>query len=235
MKTLRRVKLLAVSVFIILGMSSCLKKSDPDFALGMRYAYILQKGSGSMVEYYPAIQLTSNMVMKSASCKFENKKFYFEQVDGMGGYLMELTSSMNIGVDTIENWTCTINATSATEQPEGATLQFTFAEVKTLGNFKVKELKYTASDNKITAKWNKVTNATDYYLVIKQKPSKMWTPVAKFSPSGDGDDLTGTINLTSTEKGTIYYLAIAAINKSVWNVEGACSIVGGEDGGLIGN
>ena len=62
MRTLGKLKLIAVSAALVLGMSSCLK-NDKKFAIYASPAYILQEGN----RYQLQIQVQGNEQIKSAS------------------------------------------------------------------------------------------------------------------------------------------------------------------------
>ena len=56
MKTFGKLKLLALSVLLVLGMSSCLK-TDDSLNLYLQYPYILQNSYG---EYVPQMRITGS-------------------------------------------------------------------------------------------------------------------------------------------------------------------------------
>lgn len=228
MKTLGKLKLLTVSAFIVLGMSSCLKVSDPDFGVGLNIAYIQQRGTGEQATFMPMIQIQGNKPIKSATAKFEDLTYYFEPVENTGNYFMELTSFVNSPVDTVKNWSCSISATSVDETPESYSSQFTFATVETLGDFEVTAFQFTGFDGKITCKFNQVVNATNYYAMLMLEGSNMWIPVADISTSGTEAELTGICSLNLT-KDTQYNIAIAAANKTFLKITNPVTITGGKD------
>lgn len=231
MKTLGKMKFVMLSALILLGMSSCLKQNDPEFGLGVSLAYVLQDGYGENATFQPAIYLQGNEPIKSASCKFEDKTYSFQTISNSNGYAMEINSLFSTPADTVEKWTCTISATSANEGQSTAEVRITFPDTeKPLSLFMLSEFKYTASDNKITAKWNKVDNATSYYLVSRAKSSSMWLAYGKLTTTGT-DEITGTVSIEFV-KGETFEIAIAAVNKTFWSVSKSINITGGTDTGL---
>lgn len=231
MKTLGKLKFVMLSALILLGTSSCLKQSDPEFGLGVSLAYILQNGYGENTSFQPAVYLQGNEPIKSANCKFEDKTYSFQTISSSNGYAMEINSLFSTPVDTVEKWTCTISATSANEDQATAEVRITFPDTeKPLSQFTLSEFKYTASDNKITAKWDKVDNATSYYLVSRAKSSSMWLAYGKLTTTGT-DEVTGTISIDFV-KGETFEIAIAAANRTFWLVSKSTSITGGTDTGF---
>ena len=82
MRTLGKLKLIAVSAALVLGMSSCLK-NDKKFAIYASPAYILQEGNS----YQLQIQVQGNEQIKSASASLNGKNYSFSAVEGSQNFL----------------------------------------------------------------------------------------------------------------------------------------------------
>ena len=201
MKTFHQLKQMAAVLLLAAGMTSCLKTSEPDFAIAPAVAYILQEGTGDNARFTPCVYLLGNKPIAhsimSPRCEFEEKNYYFEEVSGSAGYYLEMTSPMNSPVDTVKAWTFTIKAESKveseTEKPEYAVLSTMFASAKSLGAFTADELEY--KDDKVTATWDKVENAEVYVLMYRRGTSNMWLeyPHGRFYPSEKEGRLPGTL------------------------------------------
>lgn len=234
MRVLSKLKLFVAAAVVAVGMSSCLKGSDPTFQIFPSVAYIQQSGSGESVNFQPAMQLQGNMPIKAGMmtpvCKFMNQNYYFETVEGYSNYLLEMTSSMNMPVagDTIDNWAFSVEATSDSEQPAQASIQLSFPEKKPLGKFNVESMEYSADKGTITGVWNKVENAADYLLVFKKSPSNMWLASDEFTVIENDGKLTATVSI-NLEKGTPIKIGVAASNGTFWQILGTQSITGGTD------
>ena len=85
MRTLGKLKLIAVSAALVLGMSSCLK-NDKKFAIYASPAYILQEGNS----YQLQIQVQGNEQIKSASASLNGKNYSFSAVEGSQNFLMQI-------------------------------------------------------------------------------------------------------------------------------------------------
>lgn len=216
---------MAAVLLLAAGMTSCLKTSDPDFAIAPAVAYILQEGTGDNARFTPYVYLMGNKPiacsMMSPRCKFEEKDYYFEEVSGSEGYYLEMTSFMNAPVDTVKTWSFSIEAKSKVEsegeQPEYAVSTFTVKSAESLGEFTADELEY--KDNKVTATWDKVKNAEVYVLMYRRGTSNMWLeyPNGRFYPSEKEGRLTGSVSVQLL-KDERFQIAIAAVNKSLLTV-----------------
>lgn len=233
MKFLGKLKLFAIGVLLTTGMTSCLKSSDPDFAIVPYVAYIEQDGFGSTADFKPMIQLYGNqpieVTMGSPVCRFEGKNFYFEAVAGMNNSLLELTSVMNSSIDTVKSWTCSITATSKTEEPETASTSFSFAPKSSLGEFEVESLAYNGADNKVTGVWNKVVNAEKYFLVYRESSSRMWLPIDEFTVVENNGKMTANATVIGLIKDAKVEIAVAASNGTFWAFDGERLIAVGTD------
>ena len=233
MKTFGKLKLMVIGILLMAGMSSCLKSSDPSFGIAPYLAYIVQEGHGETAEFTPAMQLYGNKPIDvsttSPVCKFENRNYYFEPVAESNNALFELTSAMNTSVDTVKAWTCSITAISKTEEPESASISFSFTPKKVLGEFNVASLTYNGADNKVTGEWMKVDNASEYILVYRKGSRRMWLPVATFVVAEKDGKITANATLNGITKDSTMEIAVAASNGTFWSIEGRKPIIGGTD------
>lgn len=233
MKTFGKLKLLAIGVLLMAGMSSCLKSSDPGFGIAPYLAYIEQDGHGKSARFMPAMQLFGNqpidVSLASPVCKFENNNYMFQAVAGSNNTLLELTSSMNPPVDTVKSWICSITAVSKTEEPEQASTSFSFRAKKALGEFDVESLAYSGTDSKVTGEWKKVENAEEYILVYRESSNRMWLPAAEFIVVEKDGKITANATLSGATKGATMDIAVAASNGTFWSIDGKKSITVGTD------
>lgn len=233
MKTFGKLKLFVTGILLMASMSSCLKNSEPDFGIAPYLAYIKQDGHGGSARFMPVMQLFGNQSIEvsfnSPVCKFENKNYVFEAVAGTNNTLLELTSSLNSPVDTVKQWTCSITAISKTEEPESASVSFSFTPKKTLGEFDVESLAYSGSDNKVTGEWKKVENAEEYILVYREASNRMWLPAAKFKIVEKDGKITANAVFVGIAQGAKMQMAVAASNGTFWSIDGYKEIVGGTD------
>lgn len=229
MKTLEKLKIGVVALCMMAGMTSCFKNSDPGFAISPLSAYLVQEGTGANVRFKPAIYLAGNQPIDSATCKFEGKTYYFTPIKETRNYNMELSSWMALPVDTVRNGLCSIVAISATEEPENASIQLNFGDVKVLGEFRPENMKYDGTTNVITAEWADVENAKEYVLMYRTDDVEMWLPFEKFKVSKKDEKNMGTIEFTIQEKQEVY-VAIGATNDgSVFVISGKAKLIGGQD------
>ena len=153
MRTLGKLKLIAVSAALVLGMSSCLK-NDKKFAIYASPAYILQEGN----RYQLQIQVQGNEQIKSASASLNGKNYSFSAVEGSQNFLMQINAYSAPTLDTIKEGLCTVTAFNAEGNSAVSQLQF-YGTDKKIGNVTLTKFSYSGADGKVTAEWNKVENA----------------------------------------------------------------------------
>ena len=231
MKKLGKLKLFIAASFLLFGMSSCLKSSDPHFSIIVNYAYILQEGYGDHSSFLPIAQIQSNQPIDevygtSPVCTFEGKKFIMEPVKGYENFVFQ-TSPNNMGTDTVTSWACEIKAVSRSEKPETAQQFFNYREKKELGKFEIlTPLTYNGKTGEITCKWKAAKNAENYTLVMLKTPSVIWSALNNFTVDKkgatveEGDELTGKVTLPTMEDGAKLMIGIAAHNGTFWNIQG---------------
>lgn len=217
MRTLGKFKLLAVSALIVLGMSSCLKNSDPDFAIGANPCFILQEGAN---DFRPVMRVYAYESIQSASVKYtpspdtlEKKSYYLSAADQAKTQWWLSAGYGSSSSREIPNGTFTVTASNLENQP--ASLSIPVSIDKKLGELNFKKLTYTANDG-ITAEFDKVENATDYVLMFKFEEQKDWlftsisvgTENTSVTASLTPAKLTGLFG--NLEKGTIMTVAIGA-------------------------
>ena len=229
MKTLGKLKLLTVSAFIVLGMSSCLK-TENKFAIGAFNAYILQEGVGESARFKPEIQIQGNEPIKSAYATYKGDKYLFSALSGTNNYYMEFDPYMGAKyVDSIPIGTYAITATNADSKV--AVTQVTFAGSKRLGNLDVTEFKYTGSTNLFSVKFNKVENASNYYIVYKASNSNAWQSLGRLSTvSGENELLSANLTVNLGEQ--TFKVAVGVICESLLKVGPTLTVTGGKDASL---
>lgn len=206
MKTLGKLKLLTVSALLVLGMSSCLKSSDPEFQFGASPAYILQTGTGDNAKFQPVMRIYAYEAFASTSVKFTpaNDKIQagpFIFIDGNNAGEKWLSTSYS---DSIPNGTYTVTASN--QEGKTATLSAIASLNKKLGEIK-STISYTAA-NGVKAEWEKVENATNYYLMYSTSDMKGWS-YWNFS-EGYGENLTSGTFKANIESGTKLQIAVGA-------------------------
>lgn len=210
MKTLGKMKLLAVSALLVLGMSSCLKNSDPDFQFGISPAYVLQTGTGDAAQFRPVMRLYAMEAFASASIKFTpaNDKIEagpFTFVAGANSAEKWLGGSYGTSAsDSIPNGTFTITATNAEGKPASASVLVSLS--KKLGELTSK-INYTAAKG-VEASWEKVDNATTYALLYRTEDMKDWA-LLNWAEGATSTSTSGTYN-GNVEKGTRMVIAVGA-------------------------
>lgn len=229
MRLLSNLKLAALSLLFVGGMSSCMDSEDK-FSVYPNMAYVLQSGIGENARFTPAIQLYGNEPIAQAKATFDGNSWSFKKMDETG-YFMEIASSyMTSSLDTIPNGYFAITATNA--ENEVATTQVGFSGDKKLGEVNLTEFTYTASNGNVTAKWNKVENATSYYLMYRTT-NTMWLVVSQLTAEEKDNVMSATLSGLSLAKDTEYKLVIAASYKSLVKIGNpVMDVIGGIDASL---
>lgn len=165
MKTLGKLKLLTVSALLVLGMSSCLKTSDPEFGISGVNAYIMQeneiRGTDTIPTFAPYILFAANEALASTSTvtspsspigifgKVKNG-YYWES--SVYDYSRELTDE-----------TYTIKAVNAEGEVAIFTFQMGVNKDKAIGVVDA-DFSYDSSSG-LTVKWNAAKNANYFELL----------------------------------------------------------------------
>ncbi|MFR3328553.1 MAG: hypothetical protein ACLTSL_00015 [Odoribacter splanchnicus] len=229
MRTLGKLKLIAVSAALVLGMSSCLK-NDKKFAIYASPAYILQENIG----YRLQIQVQGNEQIKSASASLNGKSYSFSAVEGSQNFLMQI-NAYSASIDTISEGLCTVTAFNAEGNSAVSQLQF-YSTDKKIGNVMLTKFSYSGADGKVTAEWNKVENAEAYYLLYRIKNSStmfgdMWLPYVQLSVT-DKENPSATTNIPFTKDGE-YEIAIGATYRTALRVsDRTLRVTGGKDASI---
>lgn len=169
MRLLGKMKLLAFSAVILFGMSACLKSSDPGFQFGVSSVYMLQSGSDATARFSPMMQIYAYEPIQRAEVTNTNSLIFTTHAVNSTRTVIDLLP-ITSSVDSIPNGIYTINASNA--EGEIASLPITFSIDKRLGEFKVNSLTYT--EGGIKASWDLAAQATGYYLLVREKGSKVW-------------------------------------------------------------
>ncbi|RHR83003.1 hypothetical protein DWW52_03880 [Odoribacter sp. AF15-53] len=227
MKTILNLKQYVVLLIAAFAMTSCLDSEDDPFTIGGT-GYIQQvvitegeDGKATSSEFTPVILVMGNEVINSCSGTFPSgNKFTMTQTTGNPYYWITNTSLV-MPSSTIPSGTFTISASN--QEGEGATFPVSInntTEMKTrlVGNIQLES-------NTIKAEFNKVENATNYWIILKQKKSDSYFEsvaiIASYSESQLAttravtiDENTYASKVSNLTAGT-YYLTIAAtINSS---------------------
>lgn len=223
MRTLGKFKLLAVSALIVLGMSSCLKNSDPDFGIGISPCFILQEGTNNFRPVMTVYSLSLEP-MQNVSVKYQpahdslnmGTLYSFSPVD-QSKTTWWLSPTYGSGSSkNIPNGIFNVQASNL--EGKVSLLPVTVDIDKKLEVINIKKLTYTAS-NGVSAEWEKVENATAYVMLYKFENQKEWRPVAW--REGNSPSLTsGTFNDSYIKKGDVIDVTVGTIyngnpNKSI--------------------
>lgn len=228
MRLLSKLKLAALSLLFVGSMSSCMDSED-NFSVYPNLAYVLQSGIGENARFTPAIQLYGNEPIAQAKATFDGNSWSFKKMDETG-YFMEIASSYMSTMDTIPNGYFAITATNA--ENEVATTQVGFSGDKKLGEVNLTEFTYNGTNGNVTAKWNKVENATSYYLMYRTT-NTMWLVVSQLNAEEKDNVMSSTISGLSLVKDTKYELVIAASYKSLVKIGyPIMEVIGGIDASL---
>lgn len=131
MKTFGKLKLLALSVLLVLGMSSCLK-TDDSLNLYLQYPYILQNSYG---EYVPQMRITGSEPLHSASLNLGESTFKFTKLND---YVWEIPADNIFSqLDTIAAGNYLLTATGTSGKTNSLTLGI-FASGKKIGDIGLK-------------------------------------------------------------------------------------------------
>lgn len=226
MRTLGKLKFIAVAAILVLGMSSCLK-NDKKFVIQAVPAYILQEDNSR----YLRIQLAGSEQMESASASLNGKKYTFSSVEGSQKFLMQIDPYNSLVDSANDESLCTVTAYNAEGKSAVTQLQFSGMDKK-IGNVTLTKFSYTGVDGKITAEWNKVENAEAYYLLYRIKGTStmfgdnMWLPYAQLIVT-DKENPSATTSIPFA-KDVKYEIAIGAIYKTVLRVSDRTLHVTGE-------
>lgn len=167
MKTLA--KLSVVSACILVGMTSCLKNSDPDFGISGIGAYILQQNEVSSTDtvatFAPYIIFSANQPLAKASVTCPS---YVLGVNGKitNNYYWESNVPAYEYKQEMEDESYTITATNANGEKAIYTFQLGIDKSKAIGEF---DAKFTYdSQSGLTVKWDPAKNANFYELVARE-------------------------------------------------------------------
>lgn len=229
MRTLSKLKLMVIATIITLGMSSCLK-TENSFVIYPALAYVLQDAND---EYQLQIQIYGNEPIASANATFDSKTYSFSAVSGSQNYYMRLNSSYALPLDSIAGGICQITASNAEGETAVSQIEFRSTE-KVIGEVTLTELSYDGDANSVTATWEKVENAEQYYLLFRERSSSyleenMWIPYSEVRYSDKDGNLTTTLSIPLT-KDVNYEIAIGATNGTTLRVsDRILRVVGGTD------
>lgn len=216
MKTLGKMKLLIVSVCVVLGMSSCLKKDD-SLSVYLQYPYLLQTNDETFVPQMRVLGSTDE-ALQSANLNLAGQTFKFSKIND---YILELPSD-NIysslpELDSVPQSTFAVTITGVSGKVAELTSGF-YATTKKVGVVDA-SLEFDREKGEIKVEIaDSVENAANYYLMLKVptgsslNPYAMWIPFESLKLSS-GEKLTATvsdINGSRFATGTTYKFAVGA-------------------------
>lgn len=163
---LKQMMAICVALFTF---SSCLNSEDPAFQIASTafvYQTTTRTQTGSEefednMRYVPYFQVYSNYQMSQCMCTSSNGSAIFMSPMSNSQNLIYESSTSNYSTQ-YPAGTYTFTATNS--EGEQTTTATSIKESDPLGYINVTELKY--ENGKITAKWDKVTNATAYAVAI---------------------------------------------------------------------
>lgn len=204
MRTLGKLKLLTASALLMIGMSSCLKSSDPGFQFGVMQPYMMQKGHGDNATFAPAIRIYAYEPILKAVAEYKGETYSFSAAN-TDKTVMDMSLGYIYTADSIPNGVYTISASNV--QGETASLPLTFDIDKRLGELKVTSFTYKASEG-IKASWEKTDNASAYYLLVRSGDDRFWQ-IYNWAEGALPELTSGTFR-ANWEKGTEIEVAVAA-------------------------
>lgn len=206
MKTFGKIKLFALSATLFLGMTSCLKSSDPQFQFGVNPMYIFQTGEGESASFQPVMRIYAYEALKNASVKYTpaNDKINAGSYYFMPGSVQTERWLSGIPSDSIPNGTYLLVASN--QEDEQASLTILADINKKLGAIE-SELTYSVNTG-IKATWEKVDNATNYCLLYRTDSMKDWA-LLNWNEGTSSSLKEGTCN-PNIENGTQVTFAVGA-------------------------
>ncbi|MEG2277378.1 MAG: hypothetical protein RSC80_06035 [Odoribacter sp.] len=169
MRTLGKLKLLVLSAFIFVGMTSCLKTSDPDFGISGGNWYVLQQneivGTDTTPEFAPYIIFSVNESLAKATVSSQSFPAELGGIAGKitGSYWESNTSYLSYKPELLEE-TYKIAAYNAAGEMATFSFQIGVKKDKAIGVLK-SVFSYDSSKG-LTVKWTPVKNANYYELSI---------------------------------------------------------------------
>ena len=203
-------KMCALVVLLVVGMSSCLKMND-SFNMYVQYSYALQNDNG---KFTPQVRLVGND-LESVSVNITGKNFAFRKLND---FTWELTDNFFFPLEELDSipagyYVLTANGLNGKSESLG----LGFLEVKKkMSSVDLTTLEYSEKNLKVELA-DSVQNATVYYLMIKiptatnSSTYAMWMPYSKLDLTGDSGEkkLSATVSISNlgTEK---YRFAVGA-------------------------
>lgn len=187
-------KMCALAVLLVMGMTSCLK-TDDSLNVGVKYPYVLQNSDGT---FTPQVRLLGNG-LASASVNVAGKNFAFTKVNDL---TWELTNSSYLPAERLDSIPANyypltvIGLNGKTE-----TLGLGFQTTKRMSSVELTTLEYLPSEKKINVELaDSVQNATAYFLMIKEPTGVTYPEFFMWTPYGNGYklELTGDKKLSAT-------------------------------------
>lgn len=209
-------KLWAVIVLLLLGMSACLNDDDDSLSIYVQYPYVLQNDNGT---FTPQMQLYGYN-LKSAFLNVAGERFTFS---ALNDYTWELPNGLfTTQLDSIPYGYYTLTATSTDGKAENLTVGFSESKKK-IGEINLSKFEYNATNNKIELELaDSVQNASAYLLMIKipvvstsgSSNYTMWLPYSNLTLSGDRK-LAAEVSLSGLGEGTFPFAVGAGYGSTI--------------------
>lgn len=203
MKTFGKIKLFALSAILFLGMTSCLKSSDPGFRIGVSNAYIEQRGSGESATFTPMFQIYAYEGIQKANVSNTHNLSFYSYPLNTEKNVVDLVPM--VPANTLPSGVYTISAVNA--EQETASISLTFSVDKSLGAFTVNSLTY--ENGRIKASWEEAENAAYYCFLMREEGSRLWQ-VLDWNEGTIAAKKEGTFSLESLKAGKVLQVAAAA-------------------------
>lgn len=229
MKSILRLKQMAVVLLSVFVLTSCLKSEDDSFMIIGTGFYVQENvNDGVTITPHLLVQSTSyNYPLLICSGKDdEGNTFLFRKSTDSAYFHPNYTYVCTSGhtYNNVKNHTYTVTAQSTDQQVASTTI--TISATKPMSPL-VSTLDYDATKREVTAKFNKV-DETDYYAIfLEDSPyawSKIWGKTYTETDLGKLTDRTVTVEIPSNfieklEKGKRYRLVTAAFTVSSYGGE----------------
>lgn len=167
MKTLGKLKLLTVSALLVLGMSSCLKTSDPEFGISGVNAYVLQRNTVTSTDtipsFAPYILFAANEALASTTTVKSPSNPLGVNGKVKNGYYWESSISNYDYSNDLTDESYTINAVNAEGEVAVFTFQMGVDKDKAMGEVDA-DFSYDSTKG-LKVKWNAVKNANYFELL----------------------------------------------------------------------
>lgn len=204
MKTLGKLKLLTVSALLVLGMSSCLKSSDPEFGISGVNAYVLQKNTitstDTIPSFAPYILFVANEALASSTTVKSPSNPLGVNGKVKNGYYWESSISNYDYSNDLADDSYTINAVNAEGEVAVFTFQMGVDKDKAMGEVDA-DFSYDSTKG-LKVKWKAAKNANYFELLawLVDSPDNKLAVATQKSTSAESYEVDFT-NYDASNKG----------------------------------